>query len=67
METVLSQKQDEAERVISYFSKSLTKVERNSWVRLKELLAVVTAVKHYHYLSGTRFVIRIDHSDSAGY
>ena len=63
MGTVLSQKQDGVERVISYFSKSLTKAERNYCVTCRELLAVVTAVKHYHhYLYGTKFIIRTDHS-----
>ena len=63
MGAVLSQKQDGVERVISYFSKSLTKAERNYCVTRRELLAVVTAVKHYHhYLFGTNFTIRTDHS-----
>ena len=65
MEAVLSQKQDGVERVISYFSKSLTKAERNYCVTRRELLAVVIAVKHYHhyhYLYGTRFIIRTNHS-----
>ncbi|MEW8548046.1 MAG: RNase H-like domain-containing protein, partial [Candidatus Thiodiazotropha sp.] len=61
--SVLSQKQDGVERVISYFSKSLTKAERNYCVTRRELLAVVSAVKHYHhYLFGAKFTIRTDHS-----
>lgn len=61
---VLSQKQDGVERVISYYSKSLTKAERNYCVTRRELLAVVNSVKHYHhYLYGTpKFTIRTDHS-----
>ena len=63
MGAVLSQKQDGVERVISYFSKSLTKAERNYCVTRRELLAVMTAIKHYHhYLFGTKFTIRTDHS-----
>ena len=61
---VLSQKQDWVERVISYYSKSLNKAERNYCVTRRELLAVVNAVKHYHhYLYGApKFTIRTDHS-----
>ena len=60
---VLSQVQDGMERVISYYSKSLTKSERNYCVTRRELLAVVNAVKHYHhFLYGNKFTIRTDHS-----
>ena len=61
---VLSQKQDGAESVISYYSKSLTKAGRNYCVTRRELLAVVNAVKHYHhYLYGApKFTIPTDHS-----
>ena len=63
MGAVLSQKQDGVERVISYYSKSLSKAERNYCVTRRELLAVVSSVKHYHhYLYGAKFTIRTDHS-----
>ena len=63
MGAVLSQKQDGVERVISYYSKSLSKAERNYCVTRRELLAVVSSVKHYHhYLYSAKFTIRTDHS-----
>ena len=62
MGVVISQKQDGVERVISYYSKSLSKAERNYCVTRRELLAVVSAVKHYHhYLFSAKFKIRTDH------
>ena len=42
---VLSQIQDEQEKVISYHSQALSKLERKYCVTRKELLAVVKAVK----------------------
>ena len=60
---VLSQIQDGKERVIEYFSRVLTKPERNYCVTRKELLAIVKAVDHFHkYLYGQEFIIRTDHS-----
>lgn len=35
-------------RVITYFSKSLSKSERNYYVTRRELLPFVLAVKHFH-------------------
>jgi len=59
---VLSQTQDEEERVIAYYSKCLSKAERHYCVTRRELLAVVMAVKQYHhYLYGQHFVVRSDH------
>ncbi|MBJ5579749.1 hypothetical protein JGG64_23060 [Salmonella enterica subsp. enterica serovar Derby] len=58
---VLSQVQDGQEKVIAYFSKSLSETERNSCVTRKELLAVVKAVEHFHhYLYGQKFLVRTD-------
>ncbi|KAF8786035.1 Retrovirus-related Pol polyprotein like [Argiope bruennichi] len=60
---VLSQEIDGQERVIAYFSKCLTKQERNYCVTRKELLAIVKAVDNFHpYLYGRRFLIRTDHA-----
>jgi len=59
---VLSQKQGGEERVIAYFSRSLTKSERQYCVTRKELLALVTAVRHFHhYVYGRHFKVRTDH------
>ncbi|GFV49854.1 retrovirus-related Pol polyprotein from transposon opus [Trichonephila clavipes] len=59
---VLSQEIDGQERVIAYFSKCLSKLERNCVTR-KELLAIVKAVEHFHpYLYGRRFLLQTDHA-----
>ncbi|KAK3745260.1 hypothetical protein QZH41_010890 [Actinostola sp. cb2023] len=59
---VLSQVQDGEEKVIAYYSKSLSKAERNYCVARKELLAIVNAVKRFHhYLYGRPFLVRTDH------
>ena len=60
---VLSQVQDDQERVIAYYSRTLSKSERNYCVTRRELLAVVEAIKHFHkYLYGQEFSLRTDHS-----
>jgi hypothetical protein len=61
---VLSQKrEDSEERVIAYFSQTLTRSERNYCVTRKELLAVVKAIEHFnYYLYGQKFRVRTDHS-----
>lgn len=62
MAGVLSQKQNDIERVVAYYSRTLNKPERNYCVTRKELLAVVSSVKHFHhYLFGKNFLIRTDH------
>ena len=60
---VLSQIQDNEEKVIAYASKTLNKSQRNYCTTYRELLAVVTFVKHFrHYLWGRNFKVRTDHS-----
>uniref|UniRef100_A0A2C9LB45 Reverse transcriptase/retrotransposon-derived protein RNase H-like domain-containing protein n=1 Tax=Biomphalaria glabrata TaxID=6526 RepID=A0A2C9LB45_BIOGL len=60
---VLSQKVNETERVIAYFSRSFSKAERNYCITRRELLAVVEAIKHFHkYLCGQTFTLRSDHA-----
>ena len=60
---VLSQVQDGQERVISYFSKTLSPSEQNYCVTRRELLAVVLGVKHFRpYLYGRPFKLRTDHA-----
>ena len=59
---VLSQEQGGEQQVIAYYSRALTKHERQHCVTWRELLAVVCAVKHFHhYLYGRHFTIRTDH------
>ncbi|UYV74060.1 K02A2.6-like [Cordylochernes scorpioides] len=61
--TVLSQVRDGDERVIEFFSRVLTKAERNYCATRKKLLAIVKAVEHFHeYLYGQNFLIRTDHA-----
>ena len=60
---VLSQVIDGVERVVAYFSRTLSPAERNYCVTRRELLAVLTAVRHFHsYLYGSQFTIRTDHA-----
>ena len=59
---VLSQIQNGEERVIGYYSRTMTKPERRYCVTRKELLAIVAGVKWFHhFLYGRRFLIRTDH------
>ena len=60
---VLSQEINGEERVVAFYSRSLTRPERNYCVTRKELLAMVDATRHFHhYLYGSHFVIRTDHA-----
>jgi transposase InsO family protein len=60
---VLSQVQQEEEKVIGYASKTLSKSERAYCTTYKELLAVVKFVKHFKpYLWGQPVIIRTDHA-----
>ena len=59
---VLSQRQDDEERVVLYYSRGLSRPERNYCVTRRELLAVVESIKHcHHYLYGSHFTVRTDH------
>ena len=60
---VLSQLQKGKERVIAYYSKTLTPAERNYCVTRRELLAVVKSIKLFRpYLYGRRFRLQTDHA-----
>eukprot|EP00731_Ephydatia_muelleri_P013115 Em0007g425a len=60
---VLSQEHDGLERVVAYASRTLSKAERKYCVTRKELLAVVTFMRHFRpYLLGHHFILRTDHS-----
>ena len=59
---VVSQLQEGEERVISYYSKCFSKAERRYCTTRKELLSVVSSIKHFHhYLYGRHFKVRSDH------
>ena len=59
---VLSQVQDGEKHVIAYYSRALSRTEQQCCVTRRELLAVVTAVKHFHhYLYGRHLRIHTDH------
>ena len=60
---VLSQTDDHGgEHVVAYASRVLSKTERRYCVTRKELLAVVTYIRHFRpYLLGRHFTLRTDH------
>ncbi|VDI81855.1 Hypothetical predicted protein [Mytilus galloprovincialis] len=60
---VLSQMQNDEERVIAYSSRALSSSQQNYCITKRELLAVVLFVEQFrHYLWGRRFIIRTDHA-----
>ena len=60
---VLSQKQEEVERVIAHYSKTLSSPERNYCVTRRELLAPVKAIKHFRpYFYCRKFRLQTDHA-----
>lgn len=60
---VLSQCHDGQERVIAYMSKTMNKHELSYCTTRKELLAVVTALKHWkHYVLGHKITLRTDNA-----
>ena len=59
---VLARVQDGEERVLAYYSRTLTKAEQRYCVTRRELLALVAAVKHFHhYVYGRNLEVRTDH------
>ena len=51
------------ERVVAYYSRSLSRPEHNYCVTRRELPALVEAFKHFRpYLYGQRFLLRTDHA-----
>ena len=60
---VLSQVQNNEEKVIAYASRTLNKAQQQYCTTKRELLAVVTFMKHFkHFLLGQKFLIRTDHA-----
>lgn len=60
---VFSQVQQGAEKVIAYYSRILSKSERNYYVTRRELLVIVNSVQSFHhYLFGRNFLIQTDHA-----
>ena len=60
--SVLSQIVNGKEVVIAYFSKALSKAQRQYCVTRRELLAIILSLKQFHhYLYGTQFLVRTDH------
>ncbi|XP_033761504.1 uncharacterized protein LOC117343268 [Pecten maximus] len=60
---ILVQLQNGEEKVICYAAKTLNGAQRNYCTTKRELLAVVTFVRHFkYYLTGRRFTIRTDHA-----
>ncbi len=59
---VLAQMTADGERVVAYYSRTFNKAERRYCVTRRELLAVVSAVRHFrYYLGGLHFTVRTDH------
>ena len=59
----LSQEQDGEERVLAYYSQTLSAAQQRYCTTKRELLAVVRAVKHFRmYLWGRPFLLRTDHA-----
>ena len=60
---VLSQQGGDGEHAVAFFSRALSRAERNYCVTRRELLAVVLAIRHFlPNLHGNRFLLRTDHA-----
>ena len=60
---VLSQVQEGEERPVAYYSRVLSRPEKQYCTTRKELLAVVKSIQHFRpYLYGVRFTLRTDHA-----
>ena len=61
--SVLSQMQDNDEKVIAYASRTLNPAQQQYCTAKRELLPVVTFMKRVkHYFLGQNFIIRTDHA-----
>ena len=60
---VLSQGTENGEKVVAFYSRSLSKTERNYCVTRRELLAAVESIRQFQkYLYGQPFLLRTDHA-----
>ena len=60
---ILSQVVDRKERPIAFVSRHLTDAEQKWHIREKEALAIIYALESFrHFLQGSEFVVRTDHS-----
>ncbi len=63
---VLAQKENNMEKPIAYWSRTLGKCERN-YAQIDKALAIVEGVKHFHqYVAGRKFYITTDHRPLLG-
>ena len=63
MGAVLLQCQQGQEKVIAYYSRTLSPPEKQYCVMRKELLTIVQAVQYFHsYICGHHFTIQTDHA-----
>jgi len=59
---ILSQKVDDEERPIAFFSQVMNPAQKQYCTTRRELLAVISALRHFrHYLIGNRVILRTDH------
>ena len=60
---VLSQGTEKGDKVVAFYSRSLSKIERNYCVTRRELLAAVESIRQFKkYLHGQPFLLRTDHA-----
>ena len=61
--SVISQIQNNNEKVIAYGSRTLNQAQQNYCTTKRELYSIVYFMQHFkHYLLGRRFVVRTDHA-----
>jgi len=59
---VLSQKVDDEERPIAFFSRVMNPAQKQYCTTRRELLAVISALQHFrHYLIGNKVILRTDY------